>query len=173
MFGLLDREPTITSAEAPHLPEHVDGDVAFENVTVTCGDREPVLHDVSGGTTVGVVGATGAGRSTLLRLVPGFHDVDEGRVTVDGTDVRGCDPQALRNSIAVVEQDPYLFSGTVAENVARGDRGLLEAGWEGADDESARERVRAAAEAAAADGFTIDRWRGQTGTETGPRPADD
>jgi ATP-binding cassette subfamily B protein len=179
VFGLLGREPTITSPEDAYVPESVDGDVAFEDVTFAYGDREPVLHDVSlevpAGTTVGLAGATGAGKSTLLKLVPRFHDVrgssaptsqsdsrcdsddvDEGRVTVDGTDVREYDLQALRDSIAIVEQNPYLFSGTVAENIAYGDRELLEAEWEGTDDGSARERVRTAAEAAAADEFIAD-----------------
>jgi ATP-binding cassette subfamily B protein len=160
VFGLLGREPTVTSPAEPHVPERVDGDVAFEDVTFAYGDREPVLRDVSlavaSGTTVGIVGATGAGKSTLLKLVPRFHDVDEGRVTVDGTDVREYDLQALRDSIAVVEQSPYLFSGTVAENIAYGDRDLLAAEWEGTDDGTARERVRAAAEAAAADEFVAD-----------------
>ena len=160
VFGLLGREPTVTSPAEPHVPERVDGDVAFEDVTFAYGDREPVLRDVSlavaSGTTVGIVGATGAGKSTLLKLVPRFHDVDEGRVTVDGTDVREYDLQALRDSIAVVEQSPYLFSGTVAENIAYGDRDLLAAEWEGTDEGTARERVRAAAEAAAADEFVAD-----------------
>ncbi len=160
VFGLLGREPTVTSPAEPHVPERVDGDVAFEDVTFAYGDREPVLRDVSlavaSGTTVGIVGATGAGKSTLLKLVPRFHDIDEGRVTVDGTDVREYDLQALRDSIAVVEQSPYLFSGTVAENIAYGDRDLLAAEWEGTDDGTARERVRAAAEAAAADEFVAD-----------------
>jgi ATP-binding cassette subfamily B protein len=160
VFGLLGREPTVTSPDEPYVPERVDGDVAFEDVTFAYGDREPVLRDVSlavaSGTTVGIVGATGAGKSTLLKLVPRFHDADEGRVTVDGTDVREYDLQALRDSIAVVEQSPYLFSGTVAENIAYGDRDLLAAEWEGTDDGTARERVRAAAEAAAADEFVAD-----------------
>jgi ATP-binding cassette subfamily B protein len=160
VFGLLGREPTITSPENAHVPTHVDGDVAFENVTFAYGDREPVLHDVSldvpAGMTVGLAGATGSGKSTLLKLVPRFHDVDEGRVTVDGTDVRDYDLQALRNSIAIVEQNPYLFSGTVAENIAYGDREILEAEWEGIDDRSGRERVRTAAKAAAADEFITD-----------------
>ncbi len=172
VFGLLGREPTITSPEDAHVPESVDGDVAFEDVTFAYGDREPVLHDVSlevpAGTTVGLAGATGAGKSTLLKLIPRFRDVDEGRVTVDGTDVREYDLQALRDSIAIVEQNPYLFSGTVAENIAYGDRELLEAEWEGTDDGSARERVRTAAEAAAADEFIADLPNGYD-TQVGER----
>jgi ATP-binding cassette subfamily B protein len=160
VFGLLGREPTITSPSPAHTPETVAGDVRFEEVTFAYGDREPVLHDVSldvpAGTTIGLAGATGAGKSTLLKLIPRFHDVDEGAVRVDGTDVREYDLQSLRDAIAIVEQNPYLFSGTVAENIAYGDRETLETEWTGTDDGSARERVERAAEAAAADEFVAE-----------------
>ncbi|MFC6725834.1 ABC transporter ATP-binding protein, partial [Halobium palmae] len=145
VFGLLGREPAVTSPESAHRPESVEGDVAFDDVTFSYGDREPVLRDVSldvsAGDTVGLAGPTGAGKSTLLKLLPRFHDADAGSVRVDGVDVREYDLQALRDEIAVVEQDPYLFSGTVAENVAYGDREALEAEWKGEADEAARERI--------------------------------
>ncbi|MFC7325958.1 ABC transporter ATP-binding protein [Halorubrum rutilum] len=160
VFGLLGREPTITSPDSPHTPESIDGEVTFEDVTFAYGDREPVLHDISldvpAGTTIGLAGATGAGKSTLLKLIPRFHDVDDGEVRVDGTDVREYDLQSLRDAIAIVEQNPYLFSGTVAENIAYGDRETLEAEWAGEPDKSARARVERAAEAAAADEFIED-----------------
>jgi ATP-binding cassette subfamily B protein len=142
--------------------------VTFDDVTFSYDDREPVLEDVSldvpAGTTVGLAGPTGAGKSTLVKLVARFHDVDAGAVRVDGVDVRDYDLQALRDEIAVVEQNPYLFSGTVAENVAYGDRDVLAAEWDGggsdeADDETAawaRERVIEAARAAEADEFVRD-----------------
>jgi ATP-binding cassette subfamily B protein len=180
VFGLLGREPTITGPPDAHVPERVDGNVAFDDVTFSYGDRDPVIEgvslDVPAGTTVGLAGATGAGKSTLLKLVSRFHDVDSGSVRVDGVDVREYDLQALRDEIAIVEQNPYLFSGTVAENIAYGDRRALEAEWYGSDGEAssasderdtgggpttgdgvdeaaARERVVSAAEAAAADEF--------------------
>jgi ATP-binding cassette subfamily B protein len=169
VFGLLGREPTITSPPDPHAPASVDGDVTFDDVTFSYGDREPVIRgvslDVPAGTTVGLAGATGAGKSTLLKLVSRFHDVDSGTVRVDGVDVREYDLQALRDEIAIVEQNPYLFSGTVAENIAYGDRRTLEAEWYGEDDSgtdtdvdetAARERVVSAAEAAAAHEFIRD-----------------
>jgi ATP-binding cassette subfamily B protein len=168
VFGLLGREPTIASPSEPHRPERVAGDVTFDDVTFSYDDREPVLEDVSldvpAGTTVGLAGPTGAGKSTLVKLVARFHDVDAGAVRVDGVDVRDYDLQALRDEIAVVEQNPYLFSGTVAENVAYGDRDVLAAEWDGggsdeADDETAawaRERVIEAARAAEADEFVRD-----------------
>ena len=160
VFGLLGREPTVTEPEDPHVPDGIDGDVAFEDVWFGYDDREPVLKavslDVPAGATIGLAGATGAGKSTLVKLVPRLHDTDEGRVTVDGRDVREYDLQALREEIAVVEQNPYLFSGTVAENVAYGDSEVLAAERGDGDADAARERVVAAADAAAADGFVSD-----------------
>ncbi|WP_251341839.1 ABC transporter ATP-binding protein [Haloplanus halophilus] len=158
VFGLLDREPTVTTPDDPYRPERVDGDVAVEDVTFGYGDRDPVLRDVSldvpAGATVGLAGTTGAGKSTLVKLLPRFHDVDEGAVRIDGVDVREYDLGALREEIAVVEQNPYLFSGTVAENVAYGDRDALEA--ERRDDDTARDRVVEAATAAEAHEFIAD-----------------
>ncbi|MFC6874936.1 ABC transporter ATP-binding protein [Halobellus marinus] len=155
VFGLLGREPTVTEPEDPFVPDHIDGDVAFEDVSFSYDDRESVLQsislDVPNGATIGLAGATGAGKSTLVKLVPRLHDVDEGRVTVDGRDVREYDLQALREEIAVVEQNPYLFSGSVAENIAYGDSEVLAA--ERAEESTQRHRVEAAAEAAAADEF--------------------
>jgi ATP-binding cassette subfamily B protein len=158
VFGLLGREPTVTQPADPHRPESIDGDVEFDSVTFGYADREPVVRDVSlevpAGTTVGLAGATGAGKSTLLKFLPRFHDVDEGAVRVDGVDVREYDLEALREEVAIVEQNPYLFSGTVAENIAYGDREMLAAEWH--DDGGVDERVIEAARAAQAHEFVSD-----------------
>ncbi|MBX0293455.1 ABC transporter ATP-binding protein [Haloarcula nitratireducens] len=155
VFGLLGREPTITDPADPYAPDDVDGEVSFDDVTFGYEADRPVLRNVSldvpAGATVGLAGPTGAGKSTLLKLVPRFHDVDSGAVRVDGVDVREYGLQALRGEVAVVEQQPYLFSGTVAENVAYGDREVLDG--ERGGSEEARERVREAARAAQADEF--------------------
>ncbi|MHC3378602.1 ABC transporter ATP-binding protein [Haloarcula sp. H-GB5] len=162
VFGLLGQEPEVTDPEDPYEPAGIDGSVEFDDVTFGYGDEPAVVRDVSldvpDGATIGLAGATGAGKSTLLKLVPRFHDVDSGAVRVDGVDVREYGLQSLRNEIAIVEQQPYLFSGTVAENIAYGDRDVLDA--EQSDDEArrsgwevARDRVRDAAEAAQADEF--------------------
>ncbi|MDG5777974.1 ABC transporter ATP-binding protein [Haloarculaceae archaeon H-GB2-1] len=159
VFGVLGHEPSITSPDDGHAPDSVDGDVSFEDVSFSYDRGETVVEDVSldveAGDTVGLAGPTGAGKSTLLKLVPRFHDVNDGAVTVDGTDVREWDLQALRDEIAVVEQDPYLFSGTVQENVAYGDSDVLdsEAVQTG---ETVHERVREAAVAAEAHEFVSD-----------------
>ena len=165
VFGLLGQEPEVTDPEDTYEPDSIDGSVEFDDVTFGYGDEPPVVRDVSldvpDGATIGLAGATGAGKSTLLKLVPRFHDVDSGAVRVDGVDVREYGLQSLRSEIAIVEQQPYLFSGTVAENIAYGDREVLDAeqsdeeteevGWE-----TARDRVRDAAEAAQAHEFIQD-----------------
>jgi len=175
VFGLLDREPTVTAPADPHRPESVDGDVAFEDVTFGYGEG-PVLDDISlsvpAGATVGLAGATGAGKSTLLKLIPRFHDVDRGSVCVGGVDVRDYDLRALREEVAVVEQNPYLFSGTVAENVAYGDRETLaresERNAPPETPDAARERVIEAARAAEAHEFVRDLPEGYD-TQVGER----
>ncbi|MBX0321862.1 ABC transporter ATP-binding protein/permease [Halomicroarcula sp. F13] len=158
VFGLLGQSPAITDPEDPYEPDSLDGRVTFDDVTFGYEPDRPVVRDVSldvpAGATVGLAGPTGAGKSTLLKLVPRFHDVDSGAVQVDGVDVREYGLQSLRDDVAVVEQQPYLFSGTVAENVAYGDREVLDGESEGS--EAARERVREAARAAQAHEFVSD-----------------
>ncbi|WP_299332470.1 ABC transporter ATP-binding protein [Haloplanus sp.] len=158
VFGLLGREPTITDPTDPYDPETVEGTVTFDETTFAYGDEPPVVRsvdlDVPAGATVGLAGRTGAGKSTLLKLLPRFYDVDAGAVRVDGVDVREYRLRALRDAVAVVEQQPYLFSGTVAENVAYGDREVLDG--EEAGDPDARERVRGATAAAEAHEFVTD-----------------
>jgi len=163
VFGLLDREPTIVEPDDPHDPDNIDGDVTFDDVTFSYGDRDPVIRDVSldvpAGTTIGLAGPTGAGKSTLLKLLPRFHDVDSGTVAVDGVDVREYRLRRLREEIAIVEQNPYLFSGTVAENIAYGDSAVLDAEWNGESQTpgtDARERIIEAAKAAEAHEFISD-----------------
>ncbi|MCU0520773.1 MAG: ABC transporter ATP-binding protein/permease [Anaerolineae bacterium] len=103
-----------------------EGEVVFENVTFAYDgkEHEPVLRDVSftarPGETVAILGATGAGKSTLVHLIPRFYDVDSGRVTVDGVDVRAMDTDVLRRNVAVALQDPVLFSGTIRDNIRYG-----------------------------------------------------
>jgi ATP-binding cassette subfamily B protein len=155
VFGLLGRAPALTSPADPYVPDEVAGRVSFEDVSFGYDERERAVDgvrlDVSPGDTVGLAGPTGAGKSTLTKLVPRLYDADEGRVLVDGRDVREYDLGSLRDAVAVVEQTPYLFSGTVAENVAYGDADALAA--ERCGDRSHRDRVVAATRAAAAHEF--------------------
>lgn len=132
LFELLDTVPTIADApDAMPLPSPVRGAVAFENVSfgyaaADAGDEAPrrVLSGVSlraePGETVALVGPSGAGKTTLLALLPRFYDVDEGRVTIDGHDVRTVTVDSLRAVLASVPQEVHLFATTVRENIRYG-----------------------------------------------------
>jgi len=169
VFGLLGHAPMIDDPDDPHDPAFIRGDIDFEEVIFGYDDREPVLTDVSlsieRGETIGLAGETGAGKSTLTRLVPRFYDVDSGCVRVDDVDVREYARQSLRQGIAIVGQSPYLFSGTVAENIAYGDRETLTALR---TDGSVPDDVVEAADAAEADRFIQDLPDGYR-TEIGER----
>ena len=154
VFGLLGHEPAITSPPDAVAPEAIEGRVTFDDVTFCYPDHETpaidgVSLDVAPGETLGLAGETGAGKSTLVELVPRFHDVDDGAVLVDGVDVRDYDLQGLREHVGIVEQDPFLFSGTVEENIGYGDLSTL--GGETVD-----ERIVEAARAAEAHEFIVD-----------------
>ena len=169
VFGLLGQTPAIADPIDPHQPESIHGDIEFDDVTFAYGDRKPVLEDISlsieRGETIGLAGETGAGKSTLTRLVPRFYDVTAGSVRVDDVDVREYARQHLRRGVAIVGQSPYLFSGTVAENIAYGDHETLNELRSG---DSVPDTVRDAADAAEADRFVSDLPNGYQ-TEIGER----
>lgn len=125
IFALLDQPIDLEISPRTYRPERVEGRVEFDDVTFSYIEGEPVLRDVSfaiePGETLAVVGHTGAGKSTLANLLLRFYDVEKGSVRVDGVDVREWDPLTLRRSIAMVLQDVFLFSGTVAENIRLGE----------------------------------------------------
>jgi ABC-type multidrug transport system fused ATPase/permease subunit len=145
IFELLDREPLLTSPpDARPLPEG-RGRVELRDVSFAYADGPPTLRDVDltveAGTTVALVGATGSGKTTLVQLLGRLYDVTEGAVLIDGADVRELDLAELRRSIAVVDDDPFLFSATVHDNIAY------------ARPEATREEVERAAERAQAAAF--------------------
>jgi ATP-binding cassette, subfamily B, bacterial len=125
IFQILDREPRIVAPDgAPPLPEGRGG-VELRGVELRFeGAAHAALEDidlvVSPGTTIALVGATGAGKTALVSLLPRLYDATRGAVTIDGADVRSVDVAALRSEIAVVNDDPFLFSATVHENIAYG-----------------------------------------------------
>jgi ATP-binding cassette subfamily B protein len=123
LFEVLDTRPAIVAPPgAPPLPPG-NGRVELRGVTVEYeGAARPALEDVSlaveGGTTIALVGATGSGKTTLVQLLPRLYDPTRGTVTIDGADVRTVDLDSLRHAIAVVNDDPFLFSDTVHANIA-------------------------------------------------------
>ncbi len=146
IFQVLDRAPKMTVPDgAPALPPG-RGEVSFRGVGLTFeGSPQPALHDIDleleAGATVALVGAMGSGKTALVSLIPRLYDVTEGSVEIDGADVRAVDPTSLRQQIAVVTDDPFLFSASVHENIAYG------------RPDATREQVEEAARAAQADGF--------------------
>ena len=124
-------EPDVADRPGAADIERAEGAVAFEGVRFGYDAGRPVLDGVSlrvaPGETVAFVGASGAGKTTLLALVPRFYDVDGGRVTLDGRDVRDLTLASLRRQIGVVSQDVFLFAGTLRENIAYGRLGATDA----------------------------------------------
>lgn len=100
------------------------GDIVFEDVTFAYADRLPVVEHltlkVPAGQTIAIVGSTGSGKSTLVKLLLRLYEIHQGRITLDGVDIRNLNPQDLRQGIGLVSQDVFLFHGTVAENIAYG-----------------------------------------------------
>jgi ATP-binding cassette subfamily B protein len=151
LIEILDTKSTIHKPAKPvPLPEPPLGTVAFEKVDFSYGTRddERILEGldfaVQPGETVALVGASGAGKSTVFALAQRFYDVSGGRVLVDGVDVREVDPAALRRRFAYVEQEPVIFAGTVAENIRFG------------KPEASDAEVKAAARAALVEEFVSD-----------------
>jgi len=124
---LLSEESFITEAPEPIVAHKLRGEIEFRDVTFGYKPDEPVLKNVSfclkPGETLAVVGATGAGKSTILKLLNRFHDVREGRILIDGVDIRAYDVRSIRRRIGQVLQDVVLFSGNVVDNI-RLDRDL-------------------------------------------------
>ena len=121
---VLDEEPEVLDRpDAKPLP-HVEGHVRFENVRFGYGKGPEVLHgldlDVPAGTTVALVGHTGAGKSTIAKLLARFYDPREGAITIDGHDLRDVTQASLRRQLGIVPQEGFLFAGTVSENIAFG-----------------------------------------------------
>ncbi|MFK4222846.1 ABC transporter ATP-binding protein [Streptomyces sp. NPDC019890] len=131
------QEPTSTaSAREPLDVLSLRGEIAFENVDFAYGDDEAALNAINlripAGQTVAFVGETGAGKSTLVKLVARFYDPTSGRVTADGTDLRALDLTAYRHRLGVVPQEAYLFAGTVRDAIAYGRPGASDAAVEAA-----------------------------------------
>jgi ATP-binding cassette subfamily B protein len=127
---LLDTEPTLIDLPGAQQARPLAGDIVYERVTFGYAPERPVLREVSlrikAGETVAFVGPSGAGKSTLCSLLPRFYDVQGGRITIDGIDIRSMTLTSLRRQIGVVQQDVFLFAGTLRENIAYGRLGATE-----------------------------------------------
>lgn len=124
VFEVLDAPPEVDSPESPVPLGEVKGAITFENVHFHYKEKDTVLHDVSfevkPGELVAIAGATGSGKSALMSLIPRFYDPIEGRVLLDGHDLRDLDVDELRRNIGIVFQDTFLFSNSIAANIAFG-----------------------------------------------------
>jgi len=165
IFELLDEEPDLRDAPDARDLGPVRGEVSFEGVSFRYGEGEDAawaLRDVDlivpPGQTVALVGATGAGKSTFAKLVARFYDPSEGRVRVDGHDLREVRASSLRAQMGIVPQEAFLFSGTVRENIAFG------------RPDASEEEIAAAARAVGAEDFIAGLERGFE-TEVGERGA--
>lgn len=121
IFKLLDTEEKVVDPDQPETPERLAGTIAFDKVWFAYNNEDWVIKDLSfsvePGQVLAVVGATGAGKSTIINLIGRFYDVQHGRVSVDGIDVRHFAKHDLRSRLGYVFQDPFIFAGTVAENI--------------------------------------------------------
>ncbi|WP_210470913.1 ABC transporter ATP-binding protein [Sporosarcina sp. 6E9] len=122
--NLLDQEPEIEDHPNAITVDHLTGDIVFKDVSFSYDNTKAVLNDVSlsirAGETVAFVGPSGAGKTTICSLIPRFYDVNEGSISIDGIDVREMTQKSLRAQIGIVQQDVFLFTGTIKENIAYG-----------------------------------------------------
>jgi ABC-type multidrug transport system fused ATPase/permease subunit len=149
IIGVLDEKPQVVDPVAAVELPRIEGHVRFEDVRFGYGPEFPeVLHglslDVPAGTTVALVGHTGAGKSTIAKLIARFYDPTEGRITIDGHDLRDVTQRSLRRQLGIVPQEGFLFGGTVAENIAF------------ARPDARPEEIAAAAEAVGANRFVVE-----------------
>lgn len=148
VLGLLDTEPDVADPVAGNEMGAIDGKVELRNVDFYYREDTPVLNDINlviePGKTVALVGPTGAGKSTIANLVARFYDASDGEVLIDGVDVKTVTQQSMRRQMGLVPQDPFLFSGTIHDNIGFGKGG------------ASTEEVEAAARSANAHNFIID-----------------
>lgn len=124
VFQIMDREPEQADSETAISPEKIRGDVVLEHVTFGYNPDKTVLKDISlyahPGQKIAFVGSTGAGKTTITNLLNRFYDIDSGKITIDGVDIKDYSRDTLRQNIAMVLQDTHLFTGTVMENIRYG-----------------------------------------------------
>ncbi|MBM7579194.1 ABC transporter ATP-binding protein [Jeotgalibacillus terrae] len=121
---LLDQAPVITNRPDAKEVAHLEGEIEFDNVSFSYDEQKEVLNNISlklrKGETVAFVGPSGAGKTTICSLIPRFYDVTDGAIKIDGMDIRDMTKESLRSQIGIVQQDVFLFTGTLRENIAYG-----------------------------------------------------
>lgn len=127
IFRFRDIRSTIVDSETPvKMSADLKGEIVFDHVTFSYKKGTPVLNDVSftiqPGEKVALVGYTGSGKTTIINLINRFYEVDSGKITVDGTDIRRFELDALRKSISTIPQDPFIFTGTIEDNISLYDK---------------------------------------------------
>ncbi|MEK4487512.1 ABC transporter ATP-binding protein [Psychrobacillus sp. FSL H8-0484] len=142
---LVEQEPEIKDRPNALQVQHLKGDISFEDVSFRYDEHKKVLEDINifikAGETVAFVGPSGAGKTTICSLIPRFYDVDEGAISIDGLNIQDITTKSLRSQIGIVQQDVFLFTGTVRENIAYGKKNASE------------EEIRDAARKAHLEGF--------------------
>lgn len=143
---VMDTDPEIQDAPGAIEVDHVQGNIHFDHISFGYEEGRPILSKVNlnvrAGETIAFVGPSGAGKTTICSLLPRFYDVNEGRITVDGIDIRDMKLESLRKHIGIVQQDVFLFSGTIRENIAYGDLDATdEQIWEAARRASLAEHI--------------------------------
>lgn len=124
VFEFLDEEEETPDSLSPALADNIEGSVTFDHVRFGYDAEKPIIHDFSchtkPGQRVAIVGPTGAGKTTIIKLLMRFYDVDDGSICIDGTDIRDFTREDLRNQFGMVLQDTWLYSGTIKDNVRYG-----------------------------------------------------
>jgi ATP-binding cassette subfamily B protein len=127
---LMEQNPEIQDSPNALNVTHLNGDIQFENVSFRYDEHKSVLEDINllvkAGETVAFVGPSGAGKTTICSLIPRFYDVNKGTITIDGLKIKDVTLESLRSQIGIVQQDVFLFTGTVRENIAYGKKDALE-----------------------------------------------
>jgi ATP-binding cassette subfamily B multidrug efflux pump len=145
IFQLLDTQPTVVDPADPVDPPAVRGEIAFDHVSFAYNDEEWALRDIDftirAGESIAIVGATGAGKTSIISLLNRFYDVQRGAIRLDGIDIRQLSQRTLRSHVGVVLQEPFIFAGTIASNLRLGDPSISD------------ERIQAAARFVNADAF--------------------
>lgn len=122
---MIDEEPEIQDRPGAMEVRHLTGDIVFDNVQFNYDTHKNVLDgidlSIQAGQTIAFVGPSGAGKTTICSLIPRFYDVNGGAISIDGIDIRNMTQQSLRSQIGIVQQDVFLFTGTIKENIAYGD----------------------------------------------------